>query len=67
MANISEAAQTALRNAAGPQQGAKVIADTETKFELYESGLISKGAGLTRRGTIVRERLVSAQLEAAFG
>jgi hypothetical protein len=29
--------------------------------------LIGVGGGLTRKGTIVRERLMSAELEKAFG
>lgn len=66
MTNLSEAAKTALINAAA-HQGAPVVADLPTRGKLYLAGLVGPGDGLTRKGTIVRERLVRAAEDKAFG
>lgn len=65
--NLTAKAIKALINANGSHQGAEVPVTTlAAEFELQDAGLIGKGNGLTRKGTIVRERLVNAALEAAF-
>lgn len=63
--NLSEAAKTALINAEHAGQGAKVA---EGAFdELYAEGFVGGLGGLTRKGTIAREKLVNAKLEEMFG
>lgn len=64
--NLTEAAKSALINASA-RQGSQVKADTAVAGELAAAGLIGTQDGLTRKGTIVRERLVNAALDAAFG
>ena len=68
MTNLSETARKALINAAG-RQGAPVVAGTVAAFlELVDAGLVTeKNAGLTRKGTIAREKAVRAAEDAAFG
>lgn len=63
---MSEVAKVALINAASNRQGAKVTADPVVVTELFDLGLVGIGDGLTRKGTIARERLVTAVLDAAF-
>lgn len=71
MTNLSEAAQIALLSATCNRQGANVTESGRctgaAASELRIRGLIGMQGGLTRKGTIVRERLVNARLEAAFG
>ena len=64
---LSEAARTALINAGTNRQGAAVKADPVVVTELYDFGLVGLGDGLTRRGSIERERIMSAELDRAFG
>lgn len=68
---LSEAAKTALINVGTNRQGAQAdyfTNNVDALFELAEAGLISKsGYGLTRRGGIERQRLLSAQLDSLFG
>lgn len=66
MTNLSEAAKTALINAAA-HQGAPVVATQEVLAQLILAELIGFGGGLTRKGTIARERLVRAAEDKAFG
>lgn len=68
IANLSKSAETALVNVGTLRQGATVntITTTEVVAELQTAGLIGPGYGLTRRGTIARQRLVYAALDAAF-
>lgn len=66
--NLSEAAKTALINAGSNAQGTKVCANTrEVVAELKDAGLIGIQGGLTRKGTIAREKLVNAKLDEMFG
>lgn len=65
--NLTEAAKTALINASSSRQGTKITADAVVVTELFDAGLVGLSDGLTARGTIARDRLVSAALEAAFG
>lgn len=62
---MSEAAKSALINTASARQGSAVNASREVTAELSRLGLIGD-KGLTRRGTIERERAVNAALNAAF-
>lgn len=69
-AKLSKAAESALVNTT-PRQGARVPgvevrgADA-LHFEMRDFGLIGKDGGLTRRGLIVRERIVSDRMDEAF-
>lgn len=65
MTKLSKQATNALINA-HRSQGSPIIADPNTLAELSQLGLIGTGHGLTRKGTIVRERAVNAALDAAF-
>ena len=68
MTNLSEAARNALLSTDSHRQGAvPMTSDEGALAELRTVGLTGSGGGLTRKGTIVRERLVNARLEAAFG
>lgn len=64
---MSEAATTALINAGTNRQGAKVQGAPEALAELTASGLIGPERGLTRKGTIARERAENAAFAKAFG
>jgi hypothetical protein len=67
MMQISQAAKDALINAGTNRQGARVQAPLDVKWELENLGLIGRGTGLTRKGTIARERAVNEALDKAFG
>lgn len=68
---LTQQAQTALINVGTNRQGATIPTTTpiEAQGELWVAGLIGRGnpGGLTRKGTIVRQRLVDTRLEEAFG
>lgn len=64
---ISQGAKQALINAGTNRQGARVAASLEIKWELEAAGLIGRGTGLTRKGSIVREQTVAEALDRAFG
>lgn len=65
---ITEDMKTALINAGTNRQGAKVWAGNSlTMARLAGAGLIGKDCGLTRKGTIARERAVNEAQAAAFG
>lgn len=66
---ITGAAATALADCGTNRQGTPIPASTATEVrrELERAGLIGPNAGLTRRGTIVRQRLMDEMLEKAFG
>lgn len=67
--NLSKAAQELLISIGTNRQGAKLNAPTApvaVRLELRDAGLIGKDSGLTRKGSIARERLVSAALDEAF-
>ncbi len=66
MNKLSEAAESALIAAKCNRQGTVVTADAVVITELFDQGLVGAGDGLTRKGTIARERLVLAREEAAF-
>jgi hypothetical protein len=66
MHKLSAAATEALINVGTNRQGAVAQGTEAAMAELQRAGLIGDGFGLTRRGTIVRERVMSAALEAAF-
>lgn len=63
---MTEKMQTALINAEHGGQGAKVSADAITLQKLESAKLIGSGDGLTRKGTIERERLISAKMDELF-
>jgi hypothetical protein len=65
-ANISQAAKDALYGAGTNRQGTKVQGTPEVLAELDRAGLIGPGGGLTRSGTIARQRVADAKLEEAF-
>ena len=67
MTHLTEAAITALINVGTNRQGAIIPPNSLPSVlrELKVAGYI-KGYGLTRTGTIARERIVNAALEAAF-
>lgn len=67
MNTMSEAARTALINAGTSRQGAVIDAPLDVKWELENASLIGRGTGLTRQGSIVRERLMNEALDKAFG
>lgn len=69
MSELSEAARTALMDVGTNRQGATIPTTTAVavRRELGDAGLIGRTCGLTRKGTIVRERLMDAALEEAFG
>jgi hypothetical protein len=64
---LSEAAKQALINVGTNRQGARVEGNFSALAELFRAGLIGHEDGLTRKGTIERERLQAAALDAAFG
>ena len=65
---LTEDARQALLSTDTNRQGAtprgRVAEDTLKELKL--AGLLGRGGGLTRRGTIVRQRLMDARLDAAF-
>ena len=65
---LTEAATQALLSVDTLRQGATPRGHlTEDTFEeLKLAGLLGKGGGLTRRGTVARQRLVDTLLDAAF-
>lgn len=65
--NLSETAKKVLINAPGRQGGKVLLPEGPLLRQLKADGLVGKDGGLTRKGTIVRERLVNAALDAAFG
>lgn len=67
MPKLSESAIRALIDVGTNRQGAIVPVNTlpAPLRELRAEGLI-KGYGLTRKGTIARERIVAAAMEATF-
>lgn len=66
---ITTAAATALIDCGTNRQGTPIPASTvtEVRRELERAGLIGPGAGLTRRGTVYRQRLMDEMLDKAFG
>lgn len=67
MMQMSEAAEKALINVGTNRQGAVVSAPMMVQWELENAGIIGRGTGLTRKGTIERERIMNAELDRAFG
>jgi len=57
----------ALWTANSNRQGETVQAIASVRREMQEIGLIGPGGGLTRSGSIARERLVNAAQDKAFG
>ena len=67
MNNMSAAAKSELINHITARQGSTVLTDNiAVEDELRDLGLIGPGAGLTRKGSIARERLMRAAEDAAF-
>jgi hypothetical protein len=66
---LSKEAAEALFNVGTNRQGATIAHNTPAVVvaELRTAGLIGFNLGLTRRGTIARERISNALLDAAFG
>lgn len=64
---LSPDATAALVNVGTNRQGtAVVVHDSETFNELLFAGLIGPKGGLTRKGSIERERMMTRLLDAAF-
>lgn len=63
--DITTEAQSALL-ATAPRTGAAVAAPLPVLSELSINGLIGAGHGLTCRGTIERERIFTARMDAAL-
>lgn len=66
MMKHSMKALDAIVAAAHRGQGAKVTAAPEVLAELREAGMVGPDGGLTRAGTILREREVGARLNDLF-
>lgn len=66
MMKHSVKALDAVVNAVHRGQGAKVTATPEVLRELREAGLVGPDNGLTRSGTILRERETSARMDDLF-
>lgn len=64
---LSEQAKQALIKVGSDRQGAKVSGSDAVIAELRNQRMIGPELGLTRRGSITRERLVNQALESAFG
>ena len=66
---MTASARTALLNIGTRRQGAAIASSTPAEVieELQELGLIGKGLGLTRKGSIKREILLDEDLDARFG
>lgn len=56
-----------LWTAKGNAQGSTVAAAPDEIRELQEIGLLGRSKGLTRKGSIARERMVNAAQDKAFG
>lgn len=65
--NLSTEAQTALINAGTNRQGTVIRGTAGVLAELYANGLIADHDGLTRSGTIERERVMAMRMEEMFG
>lgn len=65
MTKMSKEAAAALINAR-PNQGAEVKGTPRALAELSSAGLVGPEHGLTRKGTIERERALNAALDSAF-
>ena len=63
----SPEATAALINAGTNRQGAKVRGTEAALIELRMMSLIGEGDGLTRFGTIARQRAVDAAMDSVFG
>lgn len=59
--------ENVLWTAAGNSQGETVQADAGVLRQMRDLGLIGSNNGLTRKGSIARERMVNAAQAAAFG
>jgi hypothetical protein len=70
LAELSTGARSALINAGSSATGTEVLAAGIAPaifVELAEWGLVGPNDGLTRQGSIVRQRLIDLALESAFG
>lgn len=63
---MSQAAKDMLIDAGTNRQGTSVTGPATVRAELAALGLIGQAGGLTRKGSIARERLVNEMLDAAF-
>lgn len=66
---LSTTAKTVLLSAGTNRQGARTypLENQAVRQELLSAGLIGDNDGLTRKGTIAREKILAAMEEAAFG
>jgi hypothetical protein len=64
---MSQAAKDALINAGTNRQGAQVGGVREVMCELVDLRMVGQHGGLTRKGTIARERAVNEAHDKAFG
>lgn len=64
---LSEQATQALISVGTNRQGAVVYASVAANIELLALGLVGDGNGLTRKGTIARQKIMDAALDKAFG
>lgn len=63
---MSEQAKSALINTQSSKQGSVPQGSREVFEELRSAGLVGIQGGLTRKGTIERERIVNATLDELF-
>lgn len=71
MENLSEAAMKLFLSIPGYAQGASLpirysAAESRLRSELFEAGLIGPGHGLTRKGSILAQRLKREEEERLF-
>jgi hypothetical protein len=67
IAELSQTSRSDLISARSAKQGAKVVFGTrESESELKNAGLVGENDGLTRTGTIVREKLIARLEDGAF-
>lgn len=68
MSQLSDAAKNALMNVGTNRIGAIVHPNLPAgvRMELYRAGFIGDSFGLTVAGSVARQRIVSAALDAAF-
>lgn len=66
-AGLSTGARSALSSAGSSRQGTRVRAMARVVSELADAGLVGAGNGLTQHGSIVRDSIVTQELDRMFG
>lgn len=64
--NLSDEAKSALINAGSSREGTRIQAG-DAQGDLFGAGLTGHFGGLTRKGSIERERLLAEAEDKAFG